>query len=712
MMQQYWVGNFFVDISRNQITHQEQTQTLAPKAIAVLTVLAKNQGKVVSQDMLLDIVWSNTVVSPNTLQRSIAQLRKALGDDGKVQVIIKTHAKQGYSLESEVRWHEEDETDAPPKADIPIAQSAKPIPTTLAPNKRPIHKRTFAVIGSIILTALGLFLLSERPPTKLEIAKLNALTATDHRENAGIYSPDGEYVVFHRYEERFCINNIWAKSTKTQEEFQLTQELNSHGSHTFSGDGKTLYFIQEQDCRQPITQKQCYKLLGLDFAKSLHSAQSPSTLMECKNTRISTPIWMQGNQIALLQQSEQRWKLISYSLDDQQSRDIYAPTEGSVIDYDYSLKNDLIALTSVSSEGAYNLTMLKPDGTVIAQNQIERPPEIAQHRFIYPNFSPFKNRLMFSTGRQLFTLTYDGKIDNIDLPVDVPMGSPRFHPDGSRLLVIKGFYDRDMASFSLSELAAHYEEQLRDKHQQVYTIEERSITSEGGATFQPNGSLLAFYTFRSGIQQVWIKENSRVRQLSNFPLDSFIYGMRWANDGQSLLVNVSKELQQLTLAGESQTFSFNYPIEQLFHWDSQAQTALANIRINGIVKFAELNLSQLSHTILTNQPANWAQKDSKGGLIYTDGLDRFWRSNTLEDTLIETLNEQGSNLQFIVDNDVIYGINERFQLWRYSLETQQFKVLGDMPRNIDYLSDVRGDQAFISLRIEAKKELAELVLKH
>ncbi|MBQ4813763.1 winged helix-turn-helix domain-containing protein [Pseudoalteromonas luteoviolacea] len=707
MTQQYWVGDFFVDISRNQITHQDDTQILAPKAIAVLTALAQNQGKVVSQDALLDTVWANTVVSPNTLQRSIAQLRKALGDDGKVQVIIKTHAKQGYSLESNVKWQHEEHTQTPPQTTETLNQPVN--------NKSDVFQFTFkhaaAIIVSVALVILAFISLSEPTPAKLEIAKLNALTATDHRENAGIYSPDGEFVVFHRYEERLCINNIWAKSTKTQEEFQLTQQLNSHGSHTFSADGKSLYFIQEQDCRQPITQKQCYKLMGLDFAKSLRGAQTPTTLMECKNTRISTPIWMQGNQIALLQQTEQQWKLISYALNEQQSRDVYVPNEGSVIDYDYSLADDLIALTHVDGDGNYNLTMLKPDGTVLSQNQIELPPEIAKHRYIYPNFSPFKDRLMFSTGRQLFTLSYEGKISTIELPVDVPMGSPRFHPDGSRLLVIKGFYDRDMASVSLSELAAHYQDPLRDKHQQLYTIEERSITSEGGATFQPNGNLLAFYTFRSGIQQVWLKENSKVRQLSNFPLDSFIYGMHWANDGQSLLVNVSKELQQLTLAGETQTFSFNYPIEQLFYWDSQNQTALANIRINGIVKFAELDLSQLRYTILTNQPANWAQKDSTGRLVYTDGLDRFWYSNTLENTLIETLNEQGSNLQFVIDNDIIYGINERFQLWRYSLETRQFNIIGDMPRNIDYLSDVRGDKAFISLRIEAKKELAELVLK-
>jgi DNA-binding winged helix-turn-helix (wHTH) protein len=98
MAEQYWIGGFYIDLSRNQITENKQSQIIAPKALAVLTYLAENQGKVVSHDALLGHVWQDTEISPNTLQRSIAQLRKAMGDDSKDQVYIKTHAKQGYSL--------------------------------------------------------------------------------------------------------------------------------------------------------------------------------------------------------------------------------------------------------------------------------------------------------------------------------------------------------------------------------------------------------------------------------------------------------------------------------------------------------------------------------------------------------------------------------------------------------------------------------------
>jgi len=53
MAKQYSVGEFFVDLSRNQISQLSQSQTLSPKVLLVLTLFAKNRGKVVSYNELL-----------------------------------------------------------------------------------------------------------------------------------------------------------------------------------------------------------------------------------------------------------------------------------------------------------------------------------------------------------------------------------------------------------------------------------------------------------------------------------------------------------------------------------------------------------------------------------------------------------------------------------------------------------------------------------
>jgi len=103
----FLLNGHLVDPSRNQIILSKKIIDVPPKAIAVLTLLAKNAGQVVSHDELMEKVWPNAVVGPNTLQRSITQLRKALGDNSKQQQLIKTHAKQGYSLIGEIEWEPE-----------------------------------------------------------------------------------------------------------------------------------------------------------------------------------------------------------------------------------------------------------------------------------------------------------------------------------------------------------------------------------------------------------------------------------------------------------------------------------------------------------------------------------------------------------------------------------------------------------------------------
>ena len=61
MAKQFWIEEFYVDTSRNQINKGEKTQTLAPKALEVLTYLAEHPRKVVTYDELLFKIWPDTV---------------------------------------------------------------------------------------------------------------------------------------------------------------------------------------------------------------------------------------------------------------------------------------------------------------------------------------------------------------------------------------------------------------------------------------------------------------------------------------------------------------------------------------------------------------------------------------------------------------------------------------------------------------------------
>jgi len=578
--------------------------------------------------------------------------------------------------------------------------------------------RLIAIIFSlIILVAIGYQYTSAKQPSQLSFGELRALTSTDNKEFASIYSPDGKYVVFHRYSEEFCINNVWVKNTKTQQEFQLTKNLDSYGSHSFSKDGKNLVFIKTGGCNKPIPQKKCYKLMSLDFNKALMSPQSPSVLMECSNSEIRSPKWLNNNNIVLLQKFSDRWKLIRYSVSENKSQDSYVLDDGNIIDYDYSVKNDLLALTSFHNDGYYYIDMLKADGQLLSSHRIKYPAEIANFKLIYPNFSPIKNQLIFSTGRQLFTLSYDGQVTNISLPLDEAMGTPTFHPDGDRMIIIKGHYDSDITSMPLSwikkaQVTSAITTNTESKQNKSSAIIQRSILGEDKAKLQPNGELIAYSSERSGEQQLWVTNGSTAQQLTRFPMDTYLSELDWAANGKSILVNANYGLTQVHLDSKQEPFPLAYPVVKLFQWDSTNKSALVLIRRKGILKLAEINLINFKARIINDKSVSWAQRSEGGQLIYKDHMGRFWQPGPAEDKIIEALNDQGSAYQgFLIKGHVIYGINEDFQLWSYALNEELFEIVGALPNNIDDLTDINHKQVLMTVRISSNKEVAELYLR-
>ncbi len=89
-----------ITFSRNQIVDRTtgEVQTLEPKVMDVLAVLIGQAGDVVSQQAIFDQVWQRGVFSPGLVQRAIAVLRKALGDDSKQPRYIATYSRRGYSF--------------------------------------------------------------------------------------------------------------------------------------------------------------------------------------------------------------------------------------------------------------------------------------------------------------------------------------------------------------------------------------------------------------------------------------------------------------------------------------------------------------------------------------------------------------------------------------------------------------------------------------
>ncbi|AEF05633.1 hypothetical protein [Alteromonas naphthalenivorans] len=86
-------------------------------------------------------------------------------------------------------------------------------------------------------------------------------------------------------------------------------------------------------------------------------------------------------------------------------------------------------------------------------------------------------------------------------------------------------------------------------------------------------------------------------------------------------------------------------------------------------------------------------------------------SGAIESELIPELTTQGSHQNFIVKNDVVYGINDHYQLWKYMLENDTVELLGQLPETVDYITDVNDNAILITLRVAARKDVVELSIE-
>ncbi len=92
------VGEWLVEPDLNRIFRDDETVHLEPRVMEVLVQLACHVPNVVTRQQLIDGVWDGGFITDNTLTHSIAELRRALGDDARQPAYIETIHRRGYRL--------------------------------------------------------------------------------------------------------------------------------------------------------------------------------------------------------------------------------------------------------------------------------------------------------------------------------------------------------------------------------------------------------------------------------------------------------------------------------------------------------------------------------------------------------------------------------------------------------------------------------------
>jgi pimeloyl-ACP methyl ester carboxylesterase/DNA-binding winged helix-turn-helix (wHTH) protein len=95
-------SGYSIDIDRRELRCGAKLIEIGPQVFDLLVYLIRNRDRVVSKDDLLDAIWEGRVVSESTLTSRINAARRAIGDTGAGQTLIKTIARKGFRFIGEV----------------------------------------------------------------------------------------------------------------------------------------------------------------------------------------------------------------------------------------------------------------------------------------------------------------------------------------------------------------------------------------------------------------------------------------------------------------------------------------------------------------------------------------------------------------------------------------------------------------------------------
>jgi TolB-like protein/DNA-binding winged helix-turn-helix (wHTH) protein len=132
-----------LDVDRRELRRGAELIAVQPQVLDLLIFLIRNRDRVVSREDLIASVWGGRSVSESTLATRVNAVRKAIGDSGEQQGLIRTVPRKGFRFVADVAEHA-----APPQAargqvssaaEAPRSDIAMPEPGAGEPQDEPLR---------------------------------------------------------------------------------------------------------------------------------------------------------------------------------------------------------------------------------------------------------------------------------------------------------------------------------------------------------------------------------------------------------------------------------------------------------------------------------------------------------------------------------------------------------------------------------------------
>jgi TolB-like protein len=120
-----------LDLERRELTRGSEAVPIGPQVFDLLVYLVQRRECVVSKDSLLEAVWGGRIVSESTLTSHINAVRKAIGDNGAEQQLVRTVRRKGFRFVADVTEAQSSDSSAQiaSQASDELSRPALPLPS-------------------------------------------------------------------------------------------------------------------------------------------------------------------------------------------------------------------------------------------------------------------------------------------------------------------------------------------------------------------------------------------------------------------------------------------------------------------------------------------------------------------------------------------------------------------------------------------------------
>jgi transcriptional activator of cad operon len=649
----FYLNSYLVNPITGVVMHGKAETNLEPKVMLVLLILVRNTDELVTQEEIFDQVWPNSIFSSSSIQRCITILRKIFADDAKIQAVIKTHPKRGYSLHAKLTQLRKSETI----------------------NGKKIIYSALLVLTILILVFIGKSQFSQ-PDGDFSKVELSPLSSTENNEYFARYSPNLKYVAYIQ-ETIKGKSDIWLRNNQTDEHAQLTFNGIEKLSLTWSRDNQTILFSE----LEYINSKPVFHIKRIGI-KGFNKSASVKLITNIENLFFVGDIfWSSESHIFYVARAAQGQNVFKHNLVTNEATTLLEFKE-ELVPQSVSLSDDgkKLAVILQDTQMYNHLKILDVDGKLLEDKGNIEPGDLEI------DWHPNNRNLLINSGKKLSIISSGS--ENTKQSVNYASLSS---------IADVSFAGENKISFTLDKVDADIYRYELNKISSNAELIINSNKIDNSARLSVNGTKIAFISRRSGSSQIFFRERDKEHLIYKNEKDALYLSAPLWRDEESIFIAVDGRLSSLDINNRninSIQFSEDKYILHLLSWNVVNKTINLAYKQDDSVYIAAFNLQDQAVKIIRKlkpEQAAHTFSDNKIVLIKSDGLFEIRNSN--KEVLL--VSPQVDNIDMSVGrkSGIYYQsqLNAVHTLWHLSYPEKKVSKIFDVPAN-QLLIDISEDE--------------------